>query len=287
MTAEPSFGHEKENHLILGDSNMPDHTEEAGIHNLSEPQRLKETVAETELSNGRDNKVERFEQLFEELVTSTSIWYSPLKDLKSTVLSIEWELTDEIMEKFDNEVNKLSNLFAEDNIVLGFLRILRFLGRYIRVKGIEAHYVSIKLLLSVYDDLEKVLLTREMTETKKHAILLGNIEKYREWVETVDLTVREEDKRAGEEMPPETAKQVIPDRHKEDVITEPIIISKTQERTMEETKRPSKDEISSLDPISGMTPHEAFAYALDEIKKVISVEFSALKAELKLWRQGQ
>jgi hypothetical protein len=165
--------------------------------------------------------------------------------------------------------------------------ILRFLGRYIKAKGIEAHYVSIKLLLSVYDDLERVLLTKEMTGTKKHAVLLGNIGKYREWVETVDLTVRQEDKWAGGGMPPEAAKQAIPDRHEEDVITEPIIISKIQERTMEETKRPSKDEVSSLDPISGMTPHEAFAYALDEIKKVISAEFSALKAELKLWRQGQ
>jgi flagellar biosynthesis regulator FlbT len=287
MTEKPSSGHEKENHLILGDSNMPDHTEEAGIHNISEPEILKKAVAETELSSERDNKVERFEQLFEELITSTSIWFSPLKDLKSTVLSIEWELTDESMEKFDKEVNKLINLFAEDNIVLGFLMILRFLGRYIKAKGIEAHYVSIKLLLSVYDDLERVLLTQEMTGTKKHAVLLGNIGKYREWVETVDLTVRQEDKWAGGGMPPEAAKQAIPDRHEEDVITEPIIISKIQERTMEETKRPSKDEVSSLDPISGMTPHEAFAYALDEIKKVISAEFSALKAELKLWRQGQ
>jgi hypothetical protein len=287
MTEEPSSGHEKENHLILEDSNMPDHTEKAGIHDVPETESLKKAVAETELSDEKDDKVERFEQLFDELVTSTSIWYSPLKDLKSTVLSIEWELTNEIMEKFDKEINKLINLFAEDNIVLGFLRILRFLGRYIKVKGIEAHYVSIKLLLSVYDDLERVLLTREMTNTKKHAVLLGNIEKYRKWVETVDLTVREEDKWAGEEMPTEVAKQAVPDRHREDVITEPIIISKTQERTMEETKRPSKDEVSSLDPISGMTPHEAFAYALDEIKKVISAEFSALKAELKLWRQGQ
>jgi hypothetical protein len=287
MTEEPSLGHGKENHLILGDSNMSDHTEEAGIHNMSEPESLKKAVAEAELSNEKDDKVERFEQLFEELITSTSIWYSPLKDLKSTVLSIEWELTDEIMEKFDKEVDKLINLFAEDNIVLGFLRILRFLGRYIKVKGIEAHYVSIKLLLSIYDDLERVLLTKEMTETKKHAVLLGNIEKYREWVETVDLTVRDEDKWAEEEIRPEAAKRAVPDRYKENVITSPIILSKMQERTMEETRRTSKDELSSLDPISGMTPHEAFAYALDEIKKVISAEFSALKAELKLWRQGQ
>ncbi len=287
MTAEPSFGHERENHLISEDSNMPDHTQEASIHNIPGPESPKKAVAELELSNERDDKVERFEQLFEELVTSTSIWYSPLKDLKSTVLSIEWELTEEIMEKFDDEINKLSKLFAEDNIVLGFLRILRFLGRYIKVKGIESHYVSIKLLLSVYDDLERVLLTREITEEKKHAVLLGNIEKYRVWVETVDLATPEESKWVGEEIPSEDVRKTIPERHKEDVITEPVIVSETKEITMEESIRPSKDEVSSLDSISGMTPHEAFAYALDEIKKVISAEFSALKAELKLWRQGQ
>ena len=287
MTAEPSFGHERENHLISEDSNMPDHTQEAGIHNIPGPESPKKAVAELELSNERDDKVERFEQLFEELVTSTSIWYSPLKDLKSTVLSIEWELTEEIMEKFDDEINKLSKLFAEDNIVLGFLRILRFLGRYIKVKGIESHYVSIKLLLSVYDDLERVLLTREITEEKKHAVLLGNIEKYRVWVETVDLATPEESKWVGEEIPSEDVRKTIPERHKEDVITEPVVVSETKEITMEESIRPSKDEVSSLDSISGMTPHEAFAYALDEIKKVISAEFSALKAELKLWRQGQ
>ena len=287
MTAEPSFGHERENHLISEDSNMPNHTQEVGIHNIPGPESPKKAVAELELSNERDDKVERFEQLFEELVTSTSIWYSPLKDLKSTVLSIEWELTEEIMEKFDDEINKLSKLFAEDNIVLGFLRILRFLGRYIKVKGIESHYVSIKLLLSVYDDLERVLLTREITEEKKHAVLLGNIEKYRVWVETVDLATPEESKWVGEEIPSEDVRKTIPERHKEDVITEPVIVSETKEITMEESIRPSKDEVSSLDSISGMTPHEAFAYALDEIKKVISAEFSALKAELKLWRQGQ
>ncbi|HVO67587.1 MAG TPA: hypothetical protein VMT12_14005 [Syntrophales bacterium] len=287
MTAEPSVGHEEENKIILGDSNMPDHTEEAGVHDITGTESLKKTAAETESSRERDNKVERFEQLFEELVTSTSIWYSPLKDLKSTVLSIEWELTDDIMDKFDKEVNKLINLFAEDNIIIGFLRILRFLGRYIKIKGIEAHYVSIKLLLSIYDDLERVLLTREMTEEKKQAILAENIGKYREWVETVDLAMPGEDTWAGKETTSLDVKKSLPEGQKMDDVIEPIIVSKMKEIAMEETVRPSKDEVTSLDSVSGMTPHEAFAYALDEIKKVISSEFSALKAELKLWRQGQ
>ena len=288
VTKEPSVGHEIENHLsIVKDSTMSDHTEEAVIHNPSEHESLKE-ISATKVPDEKDDKVERFEKLFEELSTSTSIWYSPLKDLKSTVLSIEWEISDQIMVKFDKEVSKISNLFAEDKIILGFLRILRFLGRYIKAKGIEAHFVSVKLLLSIYDDLERVLLTRDMAETKKHAILLEDIKKYREWVEAVDLVIREEDRQDGEEMPPADAKKTIYEIDREDVITAPSILSRIQETTGEDTIPPSKEKKgASFAVTEEITPHEAFACALDEIKKVISAEFSALRAELKLWRQGQ
>lgn len=241
------------------------------------------------LSDEKENKVERFEKLFGELITSTSIWYSPLKDLKSTVLSIEWEMTDQIMEKFDQEVVKLSNLFAEDKIVLGFFKILRFLGKYIKIKGMEAHHVSVTLLLSIYDDLENVLLTRDMTDDRKREILLADINKYKGWVETVDLDIRDEDKwDKKEEKSSKNAKTPVPESGGISVVEEPTILSENQGITTDETINLSKkDDSSSLAVDAGITPHEAFAYAVDEIKKMISAEFSALRAEIKLWRQGQ
>jgi|GEM_PF-534235 len=335
---EVTVDHEKESSIrILGDDSMPEHRRKADRDDLSEHKSMKEIELETKLSNEEDEKAKRFEQLFEELVTSTSTWYSPLKNLKSTVLSIEWEVTDQIMERFNIEVDKLSNLFVENTIILGFLRILRFLGRYIMVKGVAAHYISVKLLMSVYDDLEKVLLTKEMADAEKHALLCDDVKKYREWVETVDLTVEAEDKLEKketpydnlekvllskeiadaekhellcddvkkyrervepvdlavetedklekEETPGEEVKEAIFKKDEEYVIAEPIILSKTQEELPgEETVRAVKEETL---PAGGteMTPHEAFAFALEEIKKVIHAEFSALRAELKLWRQ--
>jgi Flp pilus assembly protein TadB len=38
---------------------------------------------------------------------------------------------------------------------------------------------------------------------------------------------------------------------------------------------------------AGMPPHEAFAYALEEIKNLIQAEFRALRAEIKLWRESK
>jgi hypothetical protein len=43
----------------------------------------------------------------------------------------------------------------------------------------------------------------------------------------------------------------------------------------------------TLSAIQDLTPHEAFAYALEDIKKTINAEFSAIRTELRLWRKGQ
>lgn len=231
----------------------------------------KMSALETTLSGEKDDKAERFEQIFGELVTSTSIMYSPLKDLKSAVLSIEWEVTEQTTEKFDREVSKLSDLFAEDKIILGFLKILRFLGRYMSVKGVDTHYVSVKLLMSVYDNLEKALLTKDISDAQKHELLCEEVKKYREWVHTVDLTVKEDEAESKEAR----------------VGGEPAVSSRQQKELPRDR---AVRAVMEATPAAGgmeMTPHEAFAFALEEIKKVISAEFSALRAELKLWRQDK
>jgi hypothetical protein len=290
VTAGGAAGNEKIDRVhISEDYAMHDHKKEATVSNLSEHRDAEDIEEKPKLSDEKENKVERFEKLFGELITSTSIWYSPLKDLKSTVLSIEWEMTDQIMEKFDQEVVKLSNLFAEDKIVLGFFKILRFLGKYIKIKGMEAHHVSVTLLLSIYDDLENVLLTRDMTDDRKREILLADINKYKGWVETVDLDIRDEDKwDKKEEKPAKDAKTPVPENRGISVTAEPTIPSDNQGVTTEEAIQLSKKDDSSSSVVdTGITPHEAFACAVDEIKKMISAEFSALRAEIKMWRQGQ
>jgi hypothetical protein len=46
--------------------------------------------------------------------------------------------------------------------------------------------------LSVYDNLENVMVSEAMTEAQKQGILLDNIKKYRNWVEKTDLSEPEE-----------------------------------------------------------------------------------------------
>jgi hypothetical protein len=119
--------------------------------------------------------------------TTTSIYNSPLKDMKSVILSIEWEINDHILEQLEDEINKLYLTFTGDRIVQGFLRNIRFLGRYVRVRGQMSSQDSINLLLSVYDHFENVMVTDKMPEPQKYTILLDNIKRYRTWVDSTDL----------------------------------------------------------------------------------------------------
>ncbi len=241
-------------------------------------------------------KEDRFDQEMVDQASSNSIMESPLKDLKSIVLSIEWEINDNILMQFDAEINSLHNLYADDRIILGYLRILRFLGRYVRVKLTGAHHGSIALLLSVYDDLESVILSRGMTTEKRHALLVENIRQYRAWVDNVDIGLPAEEAATVEGTLPGIEKATplpewMPEGESEYVIAEPIILSRKKdligEKELPHQQIPTDRAPDTFDIIRDMTPHEAFAYALDDIKKTIHAEFSALRTEIRMWRQGQ
>ncbi|MHB8136789.1 MAG: hypothetical protein ACYDGO_00200 [Smithellaceae bacterium] len=163
-----------------------DHTEQVATE-VKEPGDFKDVIDEAV-----QEEVKQYDSSLDLTSPATSVFNSPLKDMKSIILSIEWEINDHILEQLEDEVNKLYLSYTGDHIIQGFLRIIRFLGRYIRVRGLSSNQDSINLLLSVYDHLESVMVTKDMTEAKKHTTLIDNIKKYRAWVESTDLQTTEE-----------------------------------------------------------------------------------------------
>ena len=83
---------------------------------------------------------------------------SPIKELKSVVLSLEWEITDQVMQRLTEEISNLEDVYKVDKIVVAFLQLLGSLGKYIQKKKADAHPESISLLNSVYEHLEKAIL---------------------------------------------------------------------------------------------------------------------------------
>ncbi len=110
---------------------------------------------------------------------------SPINDLKSVILSLEWEITDQVMQKLGEEIRKLEETHRSDKIAVAFLQLLGSLGKYIRKKRADAHPESIRLLNSVYENFELALTSTEMSEAEKKKRLVGQVNQYKKLKEEI------------------------------------------------------------------------------------------------------
>jgi len=199
---------------------------------------------------------------------------SALRYLKAIVLSIDWEINDETMKGLIDETDRLKDVYEDDRTFVLLFQLLGSVGKYIKTNKAGAHPDSITLLNSIYASLEKVVLSESMTEAARKKELFGQLKKFKQLKERIGLT------KEG------TAK-------KKKVTSHGIPAAKTGERSkgagLQEESRPGGETVQEVvrSDMSRMLPHEAFAFALEEIKEVIKVEFKALRAELKLWRDGE
>lgn len=222
-------------------------------------------------------------------LSSSSMPDSPLKDLKSIMLSLEWEVSDSMLAQLDDEVNHLESLYEDDPMIRGFLKIIRFVERTIRVRGAAAGRDSMNLLLSVYDHLENVLVPEGMTGHKKHIYLMESIRQYRSWVEEVDL----EDPDATE-TPVMSIDEIKPlemeapedpsfkDQKMEETNFAPVPVA-------EEALLPARDADleKAIAAMKDLPPEEAFACALEDLKKTFQAEIDALKEEIRLLKNAR
>jgi hypothetical protein len=211
----------------------------------------------------------RLDQLFEEKkgsqdteASSGEFSLSPLKPLKAVILSIDWEITDEIMASLLAELTRLEDVFRDEKISLTFLQILTSIGKYLKLNKGNAHPNTVKLMESVYQALEKVVMSEAMSPEEKENLLLSEVAKFKHLKEEIALrrAKRKDEKPVVSESVPELE----------------------QGTPAEETVKPWVQT-----DLTRMPAHEAFAIAVEEIKDLIRAEFKALRAEIKLWRRSE
>jgi hypothetical protein len=129
---------------------------------------------------------ERLDDIFEENDTSASVketdgdlTHYPLAELKSLVLSIDWEITEEVLSDFLIQIDNLGILYKDDQIIMKFLKMLRALGKYIRAHQSQAHPNAFGLLDSVFCGLEKIV-TQDISNLDKQKLFKAELGKYKE-----------------------------------------------------------------------------------------------------------
>lgn len=110
----------------------------------------------------------------------------PLDELKSLVMSIEWEITDDVMERFLAQIDSLKTRFGEDRILIMFLQLLGSLGLYVKTNKGKAHPIAFKLLNSVYNSFENAASPGKISPSEKKKLLYIELNKYKELKEIIE-----------------------------------------------------------------------------------------------------
>jgi hypothetical protein len=201
---------------------------------------------------------------------------SSLETLKSVILSLEWEITDRDLDKFLTELETLKGQCNENSIECLFLKLLDSIARYIKVRKANAHPNTITLLNNAFQNYTSVVEARDISENEKKTLLLKTINEFKD----VKAAIAKEKKAKSLEPPAKAHPMPAPD-------SKPVMNSDESEPMILDMEPNVRDVPAPSGDMDDMTPHEAFALALQEIRKTIEKEFQALRAELRMWRNGQ
>ncbi len=112
---------------------------------------------------------------------------SPLKGLKAALLSLDWEITEDVMSDFVHQVESLKGRFGRDRILALFLQLLGSVGRYVQVYKGRSHPQAFKLLNTTFNRLEEVVAFPDLKEADKKRYLYGEILKFKDLREKIGI----------------------------------------------------------------------------------------------------
>ena len=80
---------------------------------------------------------------------------SPTSRLKTLILSIDWEITDEVLMEFNEELIYLEGMWSGEKINLVYVQALQNISKYIYQRKANSHPNAIKLLLNLQFSISK------------------------------------------------------------------------------------------------------------------------------------
>lgn len=236
----------------------------------------------TELENRLDDLFGENNLAPAEATDDGTATHYPLAELKNLILSIDWEITDDVLEKFLQQIKDLKLTYKHDKVVLTFLQILNSLGDYIKTNRAKSHPKTFKILNSVFSNLDKVVLSRDMPEAAKKKILRIEMNRYKKLRAQISQG-------KSEVQPKPKAKPVAaaPPEVATEVQDEPLTLTEPSVQPAETvlSEEPVIDPTQQPDTVFAHTPSvETLAEAVAEIKKYIHDEISALRREIEALR---
>lgn len=125
---------------------------------------------------------------------------SPIAKLKTIVLSIDWEITNDILQQLHDELQDLKDVWAGNKINLVYIQALEKVGQYISAEKARSHPNAIKLLLTFYSNLERIVSSASMSEEEKKQLLLQDIKRFEQFKIQIAPASKEKNKVAESQV---------------------------------------------------------------------------------------
>lgn len=156
------------------------------IENLSSSKGVNLPIAKKQAILSEEiAKYNKLKQQIKSVPKASSVSYSStdtggniIAELKSIILSLDWEITDELIQSLDKEVQRLQTHWQNSKIHLSFLQMFRSIGNYVLSKGSNTHPDSISLLNSLYRSFEMIVTNPSMKVAQQKEILLREMKKF-------------------------------------------------------------------------------------------------------------
>ena len=225
----------------------------------------------------------------------------PLAELKNLILSIDWEITDEVLENFLQQIKDLRLTYEHDKIVTAFLQILNSLGNYIKINRAKAHPRTFKILNSVFSSLDRVVLSGDMPDLTKKKILRAEMNRYQELRDQIAKSKAAARKPKKTVRPAPVDKPIVKETKQAPILVEeqplldeeqPLLVEDqpllVEEKPSEPPPAAVKEELILADEQPEMAAAiETLTQAVEEIKRCIHIEIKALKEEIQNLRMGK
>ena len=106
---------------------------------------------------------------------------SPLTQLKTIILGLDWEITDEALQDLADEIEHIRNLeqFQHDKVSQVYAQALDKIGNYLLTEGASSHPNAIKLLMTLFYDFEKITSSEHITGAEITALLKSDVRKFK------------------------------------------------------------------------------------------------------------
>ena len=106
-------------------------------------------------------------------------YINPLYNLKKILLSMEWEVTDDILSKYLNEILQLQRLLQDNNFLRCLVRLQYNYGRFIKTYPDKIPLKTYKILYTLYNCMKNILANKKLSDFEKKKIVKQEVQRYK------------------------------------------------------------------------------------------------------------